>query len=127
MIRRAHLWIGIAALAAFLATGAYMRYRTPPVQADVHMMYVSRHIYILGAALANLMLGLYFADSSSTRRRGIQRAGSMLLVLAPFLLVLAFIAEPEGGIAGRSWRSSLGLYAMFGGAMLHVAAKRRVS
>ena len=106
MIRRTHLWIGFAALAAFLATGAYMRFRTPPVQADVHMMYVSRHIYILGASLANRMLGLYFADSIAARRRGIQRTGSVLLFLAPFLLILAFIAEPEGGIAGRSWRST---------------------
>ena len=47
---------------AFLLTGQAMKHHNPPVHSlapEVRMMYVSRHIYLLGAALLNVALGIY--------------------------------------------------------------------
>jgi len=93
------------------------------LEAGPHMMYVSRHIYILGAALVNLMLGLYLRMENRGWRRNLQVAGSVLLLLSPVLLTLAFGLEPELGMAGRSARSALGLFALLGGAVAHFAAR----
>jgi len=87
------------------------------------MMYVSRHIYLLAAALVNTVLGLYLQLQTSNWRRGLQLAGSMLMLASVFLLTLAFAVEPPLGMAGRSWRSSVGLIALFAGVMTHLVAK----
>jgi len=86
------------------------------------MMYVSRHIYLLGAALVNLMLGLYLRDCTAGWRRVLQAIGSVMILLAPVLLALAFFAESPLGLAGRSWRTANGIYGLFAGAMLHLIA-----
>ena len=79
---------------------------------DVRMMYVSRHIYLLEAALVNLTLGRYLQLQSPGWRRLLQQIGSPLILFSAVSLLLAFIAEPTLGIAGRSWRSSFGLCAI---------------
>ena len=90
--------------------------------ADVRMMYVSRHIYLLGAALVNLVLGLYLQMQPSGWRRVLQQIGSLLILLSAVSLLLAFMAEPALGMAGRSWRSYFGLIALFAGVMAHTVA-----
>jgi hypothetical protein len=122
MLPRAHLIIGLLAVVAFLITGQVMGHHKPAMHAlgpDVRMMYVSRHIYLLGAALVNLILGLYLQLRPAGPMRALQQVGSLLILLSPFLLLLAFASEPERGLAGRSWRSLLGLVALFGGTMFH--------
>lgn len=86
------------------------------------MMYVSRHIYLLGAALVNLVLGLYLQVQPPGWRRVVQQIGSLLILLAAVSLLLAFITEPGLGMAGRSWRSYFGLIGLFTGVMTHTVA-----
>jgi len=124
-MRRVHLIIGLLGVVAFLLTGQFMKHHNPAMlllSPDVRMMYVSRHIYLLGAALVNLVLGLYLVDGSPGWRLTLQWIGSALILLSALSLLMAFIAEPSLGIAGRSWRSYFGLIALFAGVMTHLAA-----
>jgi uncharacterized protein YjeT (DUF2065 family) len=124
-MRRFHLTIGLLSVIAFLLTGQFMKHHSPAMQfltPDVHMMYVSRHIYLLGAALVNLVLGLYLQLCPPGWRRTLQQIGSLLILLSIGSLLMAFIAEPSLGLAGRSWRSYFGLVALFAGVMTHLVA-----
>jgi len=85
-------------------------------------MYVSRHIYLLAAALVNTVLGLYLHLQTSGWRRGLQLVGSLLILFSVFSLSLAFVIEPPLGVAGRGWRSLVGLVALFVGVMMHLLA-----
>ena len=126
MLRRVHLVIGMVAVVAFLLSGQVMGHHHPRMEqlsADRRMMYVSRHIYLLAAALVNTVLGLYLELDPSNWRRGLQLVGSMLMLASVFSLTLAFLVEPPLGIAGRGWRSSVGLIALFAGVMAHLVAK----
>src|SRR5579863_7230229 len=101
-MRRAHLVVGLVALAAFAATGMVMRTHTPPLRLlgdDVRLMYRSRHIYLVGSGIANVLLGIYLVPRRSGWRRGLQQSGSVLLLAAPLLLFLAFFAETGHGLA----------------------------
>src|SRR6266849_4322962 len=121
-MRRIHLAIGLLGVIAFLLTGQVMRRHVPNIHslsAEVRMMYVSRHIYLLGAALVNLVLGLYLQVNPLGWRRVLQGIGSLLIVLSAVSLLTAFMEEPALGIAGRSWRSSFGLISLFAGVMTH--------
>src|SRR5712692_2113239 len=121
-MRRVHLIVGLLGVVTFLITGQLMKHHSPPGRAlapDVHMMYVSRHIYLLGAALVNLVLGLYLQVNPLGWRRVLQQIGCLLILLSAISLLLAFVAEPALGIAGRSWRSSFGLISLFAGVMTH--------
>jgi hypothetical protein len=105
-MRRLHLTFGLVGVLMFLLTGQFMRRHTPPMRelrADVHTMYVSRHIYLLGAALANLVLGLYVSPLRLLWTRIAQQIGCVLVLISPILLTLAFFQEPAHGLAGRSW------------------------
>ena len=117
--------VGAAAVVAFLITGQLMRHHTPPMTTlsdSVRLMYRSRHIYILGGGLVNLMLGLYWQPQSPGWRRAVQTGGSALLLLAPVLLAVAFSVEPGGCFREDTLWSRAGLYALFGGSMAHLAA-----
>lgn len=124
-MRRAHFTVGLLGVIAFVTTGQVMGHHHPRMQsltADVRMMYVSRHIYLLGAALVNLVLGLYLNLHAPGWRRVMQQIGSLLILLSAASLLLAFMAEPALGMAGRSWRSYFGLIALFAGVMTHTVA-----
>jgi len=105
-MRRVHLILGLLGVVTFLITGQLLKHHSPPVRMltpDIYMMYVSRHIYLLGAALVNLVLGLYLREYSQGWRRTLQRIGSVLIFLSVLSLLMAFISEPALGLAGRSW------------------------
>ena len=124
-MRRLHLAVGILAVIAFLATGQFMRRHAPPMAAledGLRMMYRSRHIYLLGSGLVNLMLGLYLHARVAGWRKITQAAGSILLLASPILLLMAFINEPGLGVRADLWQGSFGLFALFGGSMLHSIA-----
>jgi len=127
-MRRVHLAWGILVLAAFAASGLVMLRHVPPMRllgADVRLMYRSRHIYLLGSGIANVLLGLYVAPLRVAWRRFLQYLGSVLLLAAPVLLGLAFLVE-TGHAMNRTWRSGHGLQMMLGGTILHfIAAARR--
>ncbi|SRR5712692_5339406 len=127
-MRRTHLIIGLLGVIAFVITGQVMGHHNPRMQsltADVRMMYVSRHIYLLGAALVNLVLGLYLQVNPPGWQRVMQRIGSLLVLLSAVSLLLAFSAEPALGLAGRGWRSYFGMIALFAGVMTHLVASLR--
>jgi ethanolamine transporter EutH len=126
MLRRVHLVTGIVAVVAFLLSGQVMGHHHPHMEqlsAELRMMYVSRHIYLLTAALVNTVLGLYLQLRPSRWRRGLQLVGSTLILVSVVSLALAFTVEPPLGMAGRGWRSFVGLIALFAGVMTHLVAK----
>jgi hypothetical protein len=127
-MRRVHLVLGILTLVAFALTGQVMLRHVPPMRMlgdDVRLMYRSRHIYLLGSGIANVLLGLYVVPLRIEWRRVLQYVGSALLLAAPVLLGLAFLAETGHGMS-RTWRSARGLQMMLAGTVLHfVAAVRR--
>jgi hypothetical protein len=125
-MKRLHFIVGLAGLLAFATSGQLMRLHQPAMRtlADgPRLMYLSRHIYLLGASLVNLMLGLYLQMEATNWRRNLQIVGSVLIVISPVLLALAFVSEPEFGIAGRSARSAFGVFTLLGGAIAHFAAR----
>lgn len=129
-MRRFHFAIGVLAVLAFLITGQSMRHHHPPMaefDGATRLLYRSRHIYILASGLVNLMLGLYLETKSGWR--GVTQAiGSSMLMASPVFLVLAFALEPPRGFQPELWRSSVGLYLLFAGSMLHlVSAQRKAS
>ena len=124
-MRRIHLIVGLLGVIAFLLTGQFMKHHHPRMEelsADVRMMYVSRHIYLLGTSLVNVVLGLYLEVHPRGWRRVLQHIGSVVILLSPLLLLIAFFAEPAFGLAGRSWRTYFALIGLFAGVMTHIVA-----
>jgi hypothetical protein len=122
------LIVGILAVIAFLITGQLMHHHEPQMMAlstEARLMLRSRHIYILGGALVNLMLGVY-AQPRHGWRGVVQDLGTVLLVVSPALLVAAFVIEPGPGFHQEMLWSSIGLYTLFGGAMLHLMTIARM-
>lgn len=129
-VRRIHLIIGLLGVIAFLLTGQVMKHHHPRMEelsAEVRMMYVSRHIYLLGASLVNVALGLYLQVHPRGWRRVLQQIGSMVIVLSSLSLLIAFFAEPAFGLTGRNWRSYFGLIGLFAGVMTHIVASAGLS
>ena len=129
MLRRVHLIIGIAAIVAFLLSGQQLGHHHPTMEQlppELRMMYVSRHIYLLAGALVNTVLGLYLQLQTSRWRRVLQIIGSILILTSVLALSMAFLAEPPLGMAGRGWRSLLGMVALFVGVMTHLVASAGV-
>ena len=129
MLGRVHLIIGIAAIVAFLLSGQQLGHHHPAMEQlppELRMMYVSRHIYLLAGALVNTVLGLYLQLQTSRWRRVLQIIGSILILTSVLALSMAFLAEPPLGMAGRGWRSLLGMVALFVGVMTHLVASAGV-
>ena len=125
-MRRIHLIVGVVGVVVFVLTGQVMARHVPPVRAmvpELRLMYVSRHIYLLGAALVNLMAGLYLQMASGGLQRRAQLLGSALVLFSPVALTLAFFTESPLGLAGRSWLSRQGLFTLLGGVLLHALGR----
>jgi hypothetical protein len=123
-MRATHLAAGLLTVVVFLASGQLLRHHHPPMDTlsdSARLMLRSRHIYILASGLVNLMLGLYMQRKAGWRGT-LQLIGSGLLLISPTLLIVAFVTEPASGFRPELWWSSMGLYTLFGGAMLHLAA-----
>jgi cytochrome bd-type quinol oxidase subunit 2 len=124
-LRSFHCVVGLVTLVIFLATGAYMRLVAHPSElADrAHLMFVSRHIYILASALVHLVLAAYVAPCPARGRLTVQWIASALLGVSSLLLISAFVFEPVAGRA-RTDVSTFGLYTLFAGALLHFFVTR---
>lgn len=95
---RLHAVVGWTTFVVFLATGVYMRLHDPPMETlpdRVRMLYRSRHIYILAAALVHLAFSVRMTIE---RPRWLLALGAALLVASPVLLFLAFAFEPSFGL-----------------------------
>jgi hypothetical protein len=126
MMRRVHLAAGVLTAIAFLASGAYMRLAVDPdaLAPGEPLLYISRHIYMLGNALVHLVLAAYVQPMARASRRRLQWAGTTLLVVSSVLLMAAFLVEPIAG-RGRTAVSALGIDIFGAGSILHVIAAWR--
>lgn len=128
-MRRFHQIFGWIIFVAFLLTGQYLRIyhnRLADTADGMRMLYRSRHIYILLAALLNITLGLYFSYAASRWRRGFQVAGSAVIVIMTLLLIPAFFYEPELGPT-RTVLSYFGIIGMAFGLLLHFIGAPRTA
>lgn len=115
-----HLIVGCAYIVVFLATGHYMRvYFETNFDGDIgtRMMYRSAHVYILSAALINLVLGAYWVSRPGWLR-WVQWVGSLAILAAPTVFLAAFFLEPAPDQLVRPYALS-GLILAFGGSILH--------
>lgn len=121
-MKRFHLIFGLVVLVVFLLTGQYMdRYfnHLEGMPDGPRMLYRTRHIFILLAALLNLGLGRYLRIDPTPLRRGLQIFGSMLIVGATILFIVAFFYEPN--LVGlETPLSHRGMYAIATGTLLHL-------
>lgn len=92
-----HQIIGVIVVVIFLLTGQYLKLYYPhmdEVGDGMRMLLRSRHIYILLAGLLNIGIGAYFSYRKERWRRVVQLTGSSFVLIAPFLLLVAFFYEP---------------------------------
>ena len=124
-MKRLHLLLGLTLFVIFLLTGQYMEYVHSRVLPDgPRLLYRSRHIYILFSAFINLCLGIYFSGRNPGWRRTLQIIGSVLILLAPALLLAGFFYEPERG-PNNTIIAPLGIFATAGGVLLHLFSGMR--
>jgi uncharacterized membrane protein len=124
-MRRLHLAAGIVNAIAFVSSGAYMRFLVDPASLapGVDLLYISRHIYMLAAALVHLVLSAYVRPAARQGASRLQWTGTILLIVSSTLLMSAFVFEPIGG-RGRTAVSAFGIFTLAAGVMLHVIAAR---
>jgi hypothetical protein len=124
-VNRLHLGVGLAGLAAFLASGQYLHWghdHLRGLDGATRMLFRSTHIYLLFASLLNVALGLSAADAAAGWRRRLRQAGSALVLAAPPLLAVAFLTEPWLSGLDRPY-SSPAVYACLGGVMFHLISR----
>ncbi len=117
---RLHLVVGVGGIVVFLATGLYMRLQFPDAyegDATMRMLFRSAHIYLLLASLMNVLAGVHRPGPSSTA----SRTGSVLMVLAPVLFLLAFAVEPAAGRVERPYALA-GAVSALAGTVIHLVS-----
>ena len=126
-MKKIHLIFGVFVLVAFLLTGQYMdkfynhMVGVPDAQ---RLLFRTRHIFILLAGLLNLGIGAYFTYRIETWRRTIQLLGSLLIIAASCLFLIAFFYEPNLSNL-HTPLSHWGTYTIAVGALLHVISGMR--
>ena len=126
-MKKAHLIFGGFVVLAFLLTGQYMdKYfnHMVGVADGPRLLYRTRHIFILLAGLLNLGIGAYFIYRRETWRRALQLIGSLLVVVASFLFLIAFFYEPNLSNL-HTPLSHWGTYIIATGVLLHVISSVR--
>jgi hypothetical protein len=124
-MRRLHFAVGLIALVAFLASGLTMRLGYNSLRGlddATRLLFRSTHIYLLFAALLNLVLGLYGEPAPGVWRAWLQRVGSALLVLAPVFAALAFLHEPWLSGLDRPYARPA-IIGSLAGVLLHLASR----
>jgi hypothetical protein len=104
MLKKIHLITGYVFFGLFLGTGAYMLFNFPDLykgQEEVRMMYRSTHIYLLLAALLNIQAAGSLPPVNRTVPKLAFSVASILLIISPIILFLAFIYEPPSYLIDR--------------------------
>lgn len=120
-MRRLHLAVGVLGVVTFLMTGQYMDRWLGHLagMADLpRMLYRSAHIYLLFAALLNLLLGLQTDDRPHGWRCGLARVGSVLILAAPVMILIGFARESSRTDFERPF-VGFAIYGCFAGVLLH--------
>lgn len=124
-LRRLHLVVGFAGLAAFLLSGQYMHHVLGHLKglADApRLLYRTSHIYLMWAALLNLLLGIHLrAGPDGGWRRHLHRAGSAAILAAPAWIGASFMLECWNATLARPLCRT-GIYLAFGGVLVQAAA-----
>jgi hypothetical protein len=126
-MRRLHLAIGFAGVIAFLMTGQYMDRWLGHLAgvADLpRMLYRSAHIYLLFGSLLNVLLGLYVKGHAQGWRRGAALLGSVLILIAPVMILIGFYTEAARTDFERPF-VGLAIYGCFAGVLLHAIGRGR--
>jgi hypothetical protein len=124
-MRRLHLAIGTLALIAFILTGQYMdrvHAHLVGMPDGPRLLYRSAHIYLLFAALLNLLLSGYLRLARQRSVRLVQQAASVALLVLPVLFAVAFFREPAMVGLERPWARA-GIYLSLGAVLAHVLAQ----
>jgi len=127
-VRKLHLIVGLAGVAAFLATGVYMRTHFPTLYGGneaLRYIYRANHVYLLLSSLVNVALGVYLADGEVGWRASLGKAGSVLALLSPALLCYAFVAEAPRASPERIV-TALGIFAIALGVAAQLPSAGRV-
>ena len=120
--RNLHLIVGTLGLVLFALQGQYMAHVLEVTNlADApRMLYRSAHIYFMTACAMNLCIGYY--QSENVQASWQERLVSLLILLAPGLLLLSFFLESNTQSLERPI-ITVALYALFGsGAILATSA-----
>jgi hypothetical protein len=123
-MRRLHLAVGSLALLGFVLTGQYMdrvHAHLVGMPDGPRLLYRSAHIYLLFAALLNLLLGAYLRPAPQHGVRLLQGAASVTLLALPALFAVAFFREPALAGLERPWARPA-IYLSLGAVLAHVAA-----
>jgi len=96
---RVHWMVGTATLMLFPLAGLYMRYvaNVPDLSDAPRLMFRSRFLFLLLVATMNLAL------SYSKPQLLMQRLASMLILVAPLPLLVAFFVDPSRGVRSSPW------------------------
>jgi hypothetical protein len=126
--KRLHYWTGLAGIIVFLLTGQYMdiyHEHLRGVADGPRMLYRATHIYIMLASIINLVLGVYLSEPQGRMGRVLQRLVSIVVLLAPLLLLAGFFTEPNLADLQRPY-SRPALFGLFAAAvLLSVTGSRR--
>jgi hypothetical protein len=125
-MRRLHLAVGSLALLGFVLTGQYMdrvHAHLEGMPDGPRLLYRSAHIYLLFAALLNLLLGAYLRPAAQRGVRLLQGAASVTLLVLPVLFAVAFFREPALAELERPWARPA-IYLSLAAVLAHVVAAR---
>ena len=121
-MKRFHAGFGLIVVIVFLLTGQYMDkylHHLRGMPDGPRMLFRTRHIFILLAGLVHLGIGAYFTSRMTQTRRLMQMLGSVLIVVATVLFVVAFFYEPKLADL-KTPLSHWGMYIIFAGTLLHL-------
>ena len=119
-LKRFHFWVGVIGIIIFLMTGQYMYHWHAHLEGMAdgpRMLFRSAHIYFLLASVINLVVGFYLTPKSLQHRKYTQIIISILVLLAPVLVLIGFFVEPHLSELSRPY-STFGMYALFAVAIL---------
>lgn len=125
LFRILHLSVGTAGLVVFILTGQYMHRVHAHLRGmpdGPRMIYRSAHIYILFAALLNLLLGAYLQLVPDRMIRTVQQVASVAVLALPAMFLAAFFTEPQLQELVRPWARPA-IYLSLGAVGVHVLAK----
>jgi hypothetical protein len=123
-LKKGHLIVCAIGLIIFVLTGQYMHWHFNHLEGMAdgpRLMYRTAHIYILWAALLNLVLGLYVHPAENNLRRRIQQVGSLAIMISAVFVTISFFMDSQNVTFWRGW-ARLGIYLALAGSVLHSVA-----